>query len=212
MESEAGPSGANSPRKQQQSGDRFITIGKLIDASRANIVQLSIDVHPCADLARIVLDRGKRFAEEKYEHGSDGLVRIALRGRPNAQSEGDKCAMGGSLPTSRTGRRRYEVARWKYLPLLERRLPQFKGIIPVSTMQRCAEFSSRVEESLWCIGKTRTSLSELDIYTALGNLFRAITEAEHRCAGAVGSSKSDGAGDQSRGIKRKLPMEIAKSV
>ena len=57
---------------------RFITIGELIDASRTNRAHLSRDVHPDADLARIVGDRSKKFATEKYELWTEGLVRIAL--------------------------------------------------------------------------------------------------------------------------------------
>ena len=85
----------------------------------------------------------------------------------------------------------------------------FRGVIRGSTITRCAEFSSYVEGSPWCIEQTCKSRSELDIYTALGNLFLYLMAAENRCADEVGCVESAIAGGQPRGGKNENRMGCA---
>ena len=53
----------------------------------------------------------------------------------------------------------------------------FNGVMPESVLQRCAEFASYVDGRLWCIDKKCAVRNEIEIYAALGRLFRAITFA-----------------------------------
>ena len=183
----------------------FSSIGQLINSSRTNNAHLLRDIQPDADLTRIVVERRKNFISEKYQYWTEGLARVALgvvlmstAKEINVQGQVHflHLAQGDNMMRAHDGNTfLYENGAFRL----------FKGIIPESTIQRCADFSSYVEGCLWCIEQSCKSRSELDIYDALDNLFRAITAEAIRRPEESACAEGAIAGGPPRGVKRKLP-------
>ena len=75
--------------------------------------------------------------------------------------------------------------------------------MPESVPQRCKEYASYVEGSLWCIEKRCGSRNEEDIFAEVGRMFRAITTCARRGGEDDTQSEAGGVGSGARGRKRK---------
>ena len=141
---------------------------------------LKYDVQPDADLTRIVVDRRMQYATSHYSEWSEGIARVALGVALMIPTKAITLrdmvhflhlAQGNSYLRSHEGQTcLFDNGAFRL----------FNGVVPESVLQRCAEFASYVEGCLWCIDKKCPIRGELEIYEALGRLFRAITIASSR--------------------------------
>ena len=197
--------GSANSEKSAKSPAMCSSIGDLINAHRSNNAHIRCDIQPDADLTRVVVDRRREFISGKYQYWTEGLTRVSLGAvlmstakEINVQGQVRflHLAQGDNMMRSHDGDT-YLCENGAF------RL--FKGIIPESTIQRCAEFPSYVEGCLWCIDQSCKSRNELDIYDALDNLFRAITAEEIRRSEEPACAENASPGGQPSGLKRKFP-------
>ena len=166
---------------------------------------LTYDVLPDADLTRIVVDRRMQYVTSHYSAWSEGLSRVALGVALMSTTEEITMrdmvhflhlAQENSFPRSHEGQT-YLFDNGAF------RL--FNGVAPESVLQSCAEFAPYVEGCLWSIDKKCSIRDELEIYEALGRLFRAITIASRREETPNGLDAQSADVGVARGTKRRRP-------
>ena len=191
-EADLGPGGSN-------------VTSRLLEDGWQNQNHLRRDVHPDTDLERSVIARRMSYVTENYPERSDELARVALgvalvclTMEINSQdlvhflhlAQGDMYLRSHACQTYL-----YENGAFRL----------FNGVMPGHVLQRCKDYASYVEGCLWCIDKIFPHMDEVDIFAAMGRLFRAITS--HCRSGATADPAHGGITDGylPRGAKIKRP-------